>query len=50
MERAVGALVGAGLGVREATPARATLEDVFAELTRAEAEERDEEGPEEEDE
>jgi gliding motility-associated transport system ATP-binding protein len=41
MERAVAALVGAGLGVREATPARATLEDVFAELTRAEAEEAD---------
>ncbi|HEX7670237.1 MAG TPA: ABC transporter ATP-binding protein [Polyangiaceae bacterium] len=33
LERAVQALVTAGLGVREATLARATLEDVFAELT-----------------
>jgi ABC-2 type transport system ATP-binding protein len=35
LEQAVSALVTAGLGVREATPARATLEDVFAELTLA---------------
>jgi ABC-2 type transport system ATP-binding protein len=41
LEAAVAALVGAGLGVREATPKRATLEEVFAELTRAEALERD---------
>jgi len=33
LERAVAALVAAGLGVREATTARATLEDVFTELT-----------------
>ena len=39
LERAVAALNSAGFGVREASPARATLEDVFAELTRAEAEE-----------
>lgn len=36
LERAIAALVGAGIGVREATPIRATLEDVFQELTRAE--------------
>jgi ABC-2 type transport system ATP-binding protein len=35
LERAVAALVAAGVGVREATLARATLEDVFAELTVA---------------
>jgi ABC-2 type transport system ATP-binding protein len=39
LERAVAALVAAGIGVREASPTRATLEDVFAQLTRAEAEE-----------
>jgi ABC-2 type transport system ATP-binding protein len=39
IERLVAAFVGAGVGVREASPARATLEDVFATLTRAEAEE-----------
>lgn len=33
----MGALCAAGLGVREAGPSRATLEDVFAELTRDEA-------------
>jgi ABC-2 type transport system ATP-binding protein len=37
IERTVSALVGAGLGVREAAPEKATLEDVFAALTRAEA-------------
>jgi ABC-2 type transport system ATP-binding protein len=36
LERAIAALVAAGIGVREASPKRATLEDVFAELTRAE--------------
>ncbi len=36
VERAVASLVAASLGVREATPVRATLEDVFAELTRSE--------------
>ncbi|HMJ11600.1 MAG TPA: ABC transporter ATP-binding protein [Polyangiaceae bacterium] len=39
-EGAVAALVGAGIGVREAQLARATLEEVFAQLTRAELEER----------
>ena len=38
LERVVAALVSAGCGVREASPSRATLEDVFAELTLAEAE------------
>ncbi|HEX4334821.1 MAG TPA: ABC transporter ATP-binding protein [Polyangiaceae bacterium] len=38
LEQVVATLVGAGYGVREATPARATLEDVFAELTLAEGE------------
>jgi ABC-2 type transport system ATP-binding protein len=37
LERAVAALVAAGIGVREATPIRATLEDVFAELTEHDA-------------
>jgi ABC-2 type transport system ATP-binding protein len=37
MSRAVESLVGAGIAVREATPIRATLEEVFAELTVAEA-------------
>lgn len=46
LEAAVGALVAAGLGVREAGPRRATLEDVFAELTRAEAEAEQAEGDE----
>jgi ABC-2 type transport system ATP-binding protein len=36
LERVVTALVTAGLGVREAMPTRATLEDVFAELTALE--------------
>jgi ABC-2 type transport system ATP-binding protein len=40
LERAVAALVGAGIGVREASAARATLEDVFAELTLADTEVR----------
>jgi ABC-2 type transport system ATP-binding protein len=40
VEQAIAALVGAGIGVREASPTRATLEDVFAQLTRAEAEEQ----------
>lgn len=35
-EQIVSRLVGEGLGVREATPAHASLEDVFAELTLAE--------------
>jgi len=38
LEAAISSLVGAGLGVREASPAKATLEDVFAQLTRAEDE------------
>jgi gliding motility-associated transport system ATP-binding protein len=37
LEAAIAALVRAGFGVREATPVKATLEDVFAALTRAEA-------------
>jgi ABC-2 type transport system ATP-binding protein len=36
LERAVAALAGAGIGVREAAPAKTSLEDVFAELTRGE--------------
>lgn len=36
LESAVTALVAAGLSVREAGPSRATLEDVFAELTKSE--------------
>jgi ABC-2 type transport system ATP-binding protein len=48
IERAVAALVAAGLGVREAQPARATLEDVFAALTRAEVEESSQQAPAEE--
>jgi hypothetical protein len=36
MDGAVAALVRAGISVREATPIRATLEEVFAELTVAE--------------
>jgi ABC-2 type transport system ATP-binding protein len=39
-ERAVQALVEGGVGVREVTSARATLEDVFAELTLADPEAR----------
>jgi ABC-2 type transport system ATP-binding protein len=35
-ERAVAALVAAGIGVRSVTPCKASLEDVFAELTREE--------------
>lgn len=42
LEAAVSALVGAGLGVREASPVRATLEDVFAELTKDDVEATDE--------
>jgi ABC-2 type transport system ATP-binding protein len=37
LERAVTKLVEAGIGVREATPTRATLEEVFAELTKYDA-------------
>lgn len=37
IEEVVAALVGAGIGVREAAPTRATLEDVFQELTSADA-------------
>jgi ABC-2 type transport system ATP-binding protein len=33
LERAIATLVEAGVGVREASPSRATLEEVFAELT-----------------
>ncbi|MBX3125950.1 MAG: ABC transporter ATP-binding protein [Polyangiaceae bacterium] len=36
LERAVACLVGEQIGVREASPTQATLEDVFAQLTRAE--------------
>jgi ABC-2 type transport system ATP-binding protein len=36
LEQVVQALATAGIGVREAVPARATLEDVFAELTLSE--------------
>jgi ABC-2 type transport system ATP-binding protein len=36
LERVVAALVSAGIGVREAAPSKASLEEVFAELTRAE--------------
>jgi len=34
LEVAVAALVESGIGVREVRPARARLEDVFAELTQ----------------
>jgi ABC-2 type transport system ATP-binding protein len=47
LERCVAALVGGGLGVREASLVRASLEDVFAKLTRSESEDEtddDEEG------
>jgi ABC-2 type transport system ATP-binding protein len=37
VERCVGALVAAGIGVREVRPAGGSLEDVFAALTRGEA-------------
>jgi len=37
LEQIVSRLVGEGVGVREASPVHATLEDVFAELTLAEA-------------
>jgi ABC-2 type transport system ATP-binding protein len=40
LERVVARLVGAGIGVREATLVKATLEEVFAELTRTELAER----------
>ena len=50
LERCVSALVGAGFGVREAAPTRATLEEVFAELTRAESSEAGEDEGSEEDE
>jgi ABC-2 type transport system ATP-binding protein len=43
LERVVAALVSAGIGVREAAPSKASLEEVFAELTRAEEKQRDEE-------
>jgi ABC-2 type transport system ATP-binding protein len=36
LERAVSALVSAGIGVREAAPSKPTLEDVFAALTKSE--------------
>jgi ABC-2 type transport system ATP-binding protein len=42
LESAVTQLVNAGFGVREASPVRATLEDVFAELTRDEPDLADE--------
>ncbi len=41
LEGLVAKLVAADIGVREASPARATLEEVFASLTRAEADESD---------
>ena len=42
-ERAVAALVGAGLAIRSAAPEQSTLEDVFAELTaQGEPDEREE--------
>jgi hypothetical protein len=48
LERAVAKLVEAGIGVREATPTRATLEEVFAELTKDDAAVRaEQEGPDE---
>lgn len=37
LESALSVLVGAGIGVREATPTKPTLEEVFAALTRGEA-------------
>ncbi len=37
LEELVAALVGAGVGVREVAPIGASLEQVFAELTRDEA-------------
>jgi ABC-2 type transport system ATP-binding protein len=43
LERCVATLVGAGLGVREATLVRASLEDVFAKLTRSDAEDASDE-------
>lgn len=46
METAVAELVGAGLGVREALPGKATLEDVFAQLTEDEARSSENEGEE----
>ncbi len=45
LEELVAELVNAGIGVREASPARATLEEVFASLTRAEADESGDEEP-----
>jgi ABC-2 type transport system ATP-binding protein len=36
-ERVVGELVANGIAVRELSPARASLEDVFAQLTRAQS-------------
>jgi len=41
LERVVNALVSAGIGVREAAPTKASLEEVFAELTRAEEKQKD---------
>jgi len=48
LESAVSELVNLGFGVREASPVRATLEQVFAELTRAELREAEETATEEE--
>jgi hypothetical protein len=45
IERLLSALVGAGIGVREATPARASLEDVFVQLTVEHTEEAAESTP-----
>ncbi|HEY1958010.1 MAG TPA: ABC transporter ATP-binding protein [Polyangiaceae bacterium] len=41
-ERAVAALVAAGLAIRSAAPEQSTLEDVFAELTSSESRDRSE--------
>lgn len=41
LERLVNELVGAGLGVRSAAPTKASLEEVFAQLTRADATENE---------
>jgi ABC-2 type transport system ATP-binding protein len=41
LQAIVGSLVTAGVGVREAAPEKASLEDVFVQLTLAEAAQRD---------
>jgi hypothetical protein len=37
LQDVIGRLVEGGVGIREATPEKATLEDVFAQLTAVEA-------------